>query len=242
MARNRNGEKMRIVIAGLAGAALALTAFSRPGLAGEVSISGFGGGTFNLSVTTLAERRWQAVVRQQYDFSCGSAAVATLLTYHYDWPIDEVSVFEAMYGYGDQEAIRTQGFSMLDMRNYLRSVGFRTDGVRASLDVLAQIGVPVITLITTRGYMHFVVIKGITPRDVIVGDPARGMLSMPRHEFEEAWNGTVLMVRSRADQGREAFNNQRDRNAAPLAPLTDAVLQETISTFSMMLPARGEFY
>ena len=221
---------------------MALSLANRPVLAGEISISGLGGGTFNLPITSLSERRWVAVVRQQYDYSCGSAALATLLTYHYDWPVDEAAVYEAMYAIGDQEAIREQGFSMLDMRNYLRSVGFRADGVRAPLEALEEIGVPVITLITTGGYRHFVVVKGITASHVIIGDPARGIMRLPRGEFEEIWSDTALLVRSSASQGRNAFNDERDQNATPLAPVDQAVLQDTISSFTMMLPARGEFY
>lgn len=221
---------------------MALSVANRPAPAGEIAISGLGGGTFNLSITSLAERRWQAVVRQQYDYSCGSAALATLLTYHYDWPVDEAEVYEAMYSVGDQEAIRQHGFSMLDMRNYLRSMGFRADGVRAPLEVLEEIGVPVITLITTEGYRHFVVVKGINALHVVIGDPARGIMRMPRDEFEGLWNGTALLVRSSAAQGRDAFNDERDRDATPLAPVGQAVLRDTISSFSMMLPARGEFY
>ena len=221
---------------------MALSVATRPVVAGEVRISGLGGGTFNLSITSLSERRWVAVVRQQYDYSCGSAALATLLTYHYDWPIDEAAVYEAMYSAGDQEAIREQGFSMLDMRDYLRSVGFRADGVRAPLEALEQIGVPVITLITTAGYRHFVVVKGISASHVVVGDPARGIMRMTRSEFVDIWNGTALLVRSSAAQGRDAFNDERDQDATPVAPVGQAVLRDTISSFSMMLPARGEFY
>ena len=227
----------------LLGAIVALNMAGQPVLAGEVAVSGMGGGSFNLSVTSIVERRWQTVVRQQYDYSCGSAAVATLLTYHYDWPVDEAAVFEAMFEAGDREAIQAQGFSMLDMRNYLRSQGFRADGIRAPLNVLAEVGVPLISLITTRGYTHFVVIKGVTSTDVIVGDPARGMLRLPRGEFEGIWSGTALIVRSRATQGRNAFNHERDRDATPQAPVGQASRQgDTISSFSMMLPARGEFY
>ncbi|RYF14189.1 MAG: peptidase C39, partial [Oxalobacteraceae bacterium] len=41
---------------------------------------------FTAPVTSLIGRRFETVVRQQYDFSCGSAALATLLRYHYDDP------------------------------------------------------------------------------------------------------------------------------------------------------------
>ena len=229
-------------LAVLAAAALALGVVPAPASAGDIAFAGFGGGSVNVAVTSMAERRWQAVVRQQYDYSCGSAAIATLLTYHYDWPIDESTVFEAMFVGGDQPAIRQHGFSMLDMRNFMRSIGFRAEGVRAPLDALQDIGVPVISLINHRGYAHFVVVRGITATDVLIGDPARGNLRLPRSEFEEMWNGTALLVRNEAAQGRDSFNHQRDRSANPEAPVGQALARDTLGTLTLALPTRGEFY
>ena len=50
--------------------------------AGSLEIVGQAGGTFSVKVLSLKELRLRAVVLQQYDFSCGSAALATLLSYH----------------------------------------------------------------------------------------------------------------------------------------------------------------
>src|SRR3546814_20011104 len=62
-------------------------------LAGPAVIQG-AGGSFSVPVMSLKEKRWTTVVRQQYDFSCGSAAVATLLTYHYETHLAEAVVVE----------------------------------------------------------------------------------------------------------------------------------------------------
>src|SRR3982751_2740067 len=70
---------------------------------------------FRLPVTSMVGRRFGTVVRQQYDFSCGSAALATLLRYHYEDPQTEQSVFLDMFRDGDQDQIRRLGFSLLDM-------------------------------------------------------------------------------------------------------------------------------
>src|SRR5437899_5579433 len=45
----------------------------------------------NVHVRTISYRDipFRTVVRQQFDFSCGSAALATLLTYHFERPITE---------------------------------------------------------------------------------------------------------------------------------------------------------
>jgi hypothetical protein len=76
---------------GTSRAALSLIVFSALFLApnaqaGAVWLPGIGGGD-NVLVKSMKERKFEQVVRQQYDFSCGSAALATLLTYHYENPI-----------------------------------------------------------------------------------------------------------------------------------------------------------
>ena len=70
---------------------LALAASGTAGAAAtaaELSMIGFGG-NFNVPVTSIREGRFQTVIRQEFDFSCGSAALASLLTYHYERPTTE---------------------------------------------------------------------------------------------------------------------------------------------------------
>src|SRR5690606_20299588 len=92
-------------------------------LAGTVWLPGLGG-VVNVPTQSIQELKFAEVIRQQFDFSCGSAALATLLTYHYEDPTDEMQAFIAMYEQGDQERIRQAGFSLLDMKNYLAAVGY----------------------------------------------------------------------------------------------------------------------
>ena len=117
-------------------------------LGGQVLVQGFTG-SFTVPVKSLKEARWDRVIRQQYDFSCGSAAVATLLSHHYGMKIDEAEVFQAMFKAGDQAKIRAEGFSMLDMKRFLDSQGLQSDGFRMTLDQLLKIGVPGIVLVNT---------------------------------------------------------------------------------------------
>lgn len=66
-----------LVIAGLVLAGAATGAANAN--AGQVTIvNRFG--SFQVKAKSLQEKGWDRVVRQQYDYSCGSAAVATLLT------------------------------------------------------------------------------------------------------------------------------------------------------------------
>lgn len=197
--------------------------------------------SLRLPITSIAEQRWERVVRQRYDFSCGSAAVATLLTYHYERPTTEAQVFEPMYRRADQTRIRAHGFSMLDMKIYLDQRGFDAGGFRMGFDDIARIGVPVIGLVNTRGYHHFVVVKGIRGDEALIGDPASGTVIISRETFNQIWTGTALGARAAIERGKEGFNAASDWAVRPSAPLGRAVDRSGLGFYSLSLPGRNEF-
>ncbi len=153
-------------------------------------------GSFQLidAPRSLVETKYDTVIRQQFDFSCGSAALATLLTYHYDTPRRETEVFQGMWRDGDQEAIQRQGFSLLDMKRYLAAGGLSANGYRVDLEQIREADVPGIALIAPNGYRHFVVVKGVEDGFVLVGDPSLGLRRMDRESFEETWNGVYFVL------------------------------------------------
>lgn len=192
-------------------------------------------------VTSLAEERWERVIPQQYDFSCGSAAVATLLTYHYGIPTTEEEVFRTMFRQGDQQRIRAQGFSLLDMKRYLDSLGLNAGGFRMTVDDIARIGVPVIVLVNTGGYRHFVVVKGVRDGEVLAGDPAGGAAIVSRELFENIWTGIALGARDRIEVARSNFNDPADWALRPQAPIGRAVNRTGLGLYTLTLPGRSEF-
>lgn len=210
-----------------------------PSMAGSVNISNpFG--AFNVQAKSLQEMRWDSVIRQKYDFSCGSAAVATLLTFHYNMPTNEEDVFQAMIKVGDRAKIQKNGFSMLDMKRYLDNRGFRSDGFKISLDKLIKIGMPGITLLNTQGYRHFVVVKGIDSNHVLIADPAVGSVVVPREYFETIWNGAILGARSYVDVAKQNFNSDRDWRIRPRSPIDQGVSRAGLGPLLISLPGRNE--
>ncbi len=194
------------------------------------------GGAYAVRLTSLKEARFRTTIRQRYDFSCGSAAVATLLTYQYGQPVAETEVFMRMYADGDQAKIREEGFSLLDMRRYFESLGYQADGFELPLERLAEERLPAIVLLNERGYRHFVVVKGLRDGRVLIGDPAMGTRAMPRERFEKLWDSRVLFV---VHNRRElaSFNAQRDWRAAPAAPLDLAIQRSGLQ--NVVMPRRG---
>jgi len=219
----------------------AVALFSAPVNAAEVRISATDSNTYNVQTISYKQLRFQTIMRQQYDFSCGSAALASLLTYHYQRPHNERDVFEAMYRVGDQQSIQQSGFSLLDMKSYLESIGMSADGFQVSLDKLAELQIPAITLIEVNGYKHFVIIKGIVGDRVLVGDPARGVRAMKRTDFETIWSGIVLLIRTDLAVAQASFNPQRDWAAQGRAPINNPIALEDIGTFLNNIRPSGSF-
>ena len=224
---------MRVLIL----AAAATVASGVDGRAGDIRLSSNIGGAVTVPVVSYQARPFLTVVRQEHDFSCGSAAVATLLTYHYDRPTTEREAFEAMYAVGDKVKIQREGFSLLEMKTYLESLGYQADGFRVSLEKVARVGVPVIVLIETRGYKHFVVIKGLQDGRVLVGDPARGVEVMAQADFLQLWkDGIVFAIRNADATGRQHFNVAAEWKLRPAAPVGSGIDRTGLASFTVMLP------
>lgn len=199
-----------------------------------------GGGDVIMPVTSIRQARLASTLLQQYDFSCGSAAVATLLTHHYGYPVSESMVFEYMYQHGDQSKIQREGFSLLDMKRFLQARGFEADGFAQTLDKLAEARVPAIALINDNGYHHFVVVKGLRGDRVLIGDPANGTRAVSRQAFEASWQSRLLFViHNRMDSAR--FNLAADWRAAPQAPLSAGVSRDGLSGVTMPKHGPGDF-
>jgi uncharacterized protein len=175
--------------------ALLLTVCLAIGGGGAVQAQVAFGDGVTVPVASLREVPFKTVVRQKYDYSCGSAALATLLSHHYGRPISEASVFKAMYAAGDKQTIQKLGFSLFDMQTYLKTLGLQSDGYKTSLDKLAEAGVPAIAVLHQGSYSHFVVIKGVQGDRVLVGDPARGLKTYPRAEFASMWDGVLFVIK-----------------------------------------------
>ncbi len=183
----------------------------------QALLRGEGGAAYVVGVTSWVDMPFRTIVRQQYDYSCGSAALATLLHYHYGRATTEQDVFTAMYAVGDQEKIQRVGFSLLDMKRYLTSIGLQSDGYRLNLQGLARMDTPAIVLIQVGSYKHFVVLKGVRDGWVLLGDPALGLHQIPEAEFMSMWNGIAFAIHGREQPAR--FNIAAEWEAKTTAPL-----------------------
>jgi predicted double-glycine peptidase len=190
------------------------------------------GGRYQMRTTSLRDIPFRTVVRQQFDYSCGSAALATLLRHHYGVPVGEAEIFQAMYERGDQPRIRQVGFSLLDMKRYLGAQGYPADGYKMTYDELLDLRAPAITIIQVDAYRHFVVVKGAKPDEVLVGDPSKGLQTYSREDFAKVWQGVVFLIRD----APAIYNSEGEWGAKGSAPVGAPLSDDSLSAFTRALP------
>jgi predicted double-glycine peptidase len=188
-------------------AALAAIVMSTSAYAGDVVLPNT---DFHVKVMSLKEMRDSRVVKQEYDYSCGSAALATLLTFSYDIPTTEHQTFDDMWNVGDQSHIRQHGFSLLDMQKYLANRGLHGVGYKLPLSNLRRMHLPAIALVNINGYNHFIVVRGWKNNAAIVADPRLGLRRIPAEDFTQMWNGIIFVLQDNQELGHSRFNDPND--------------------------------
>lgn len=163
--------------------------------AGKVPVFLPGGGVYIKQVDSFKERRMCKVIPQTADYSCGAAAMATLLHYHFGQNITEKDAILGMFEHGDKEGIRKRGFSMLDMKRFAQSRGLQVTGYRVDNPaILKKLNIPVITLINTARYKHFVVLRKADDRFAYLADPSWGNRKMALEDFVDNWDKVILVL------------------------------------------------
>ncbi len=180
--------------------------------AAEVQFAGIlpDGSLLGVNVESMREARFRHLVRQHTDYSCGAAALATVLKYAYRLDVDEATVIEGMMGLSDSTTVQARGFSLLDIKRYVESLGMRGRGYRVDADKLRDLRVPGLVLMDVRGFRHFVVLKQVTDDIVEIADPILGNRSVPMPEFLDSWPSRAIFI---------VIASDFDRNTVLLQPV-----------------------
>lgn len=152
-------------------------------------------------VKPLSEIKDANVVKQKYDFSCGSAALATLLDYYLHENMTEHQVIQGLMQYGDAKQIQEKrAFSLLDMKRFVNVLGYKGAGYTAELEDLKTLKTPAIVPIELYGYKHFVVFKGTYKDHVFLADPFMGNISFPVSQFLTMWYQNIVFIVTNGDK------------------------------------------
>ena len=156
--------------------------------------------SFQKKVKTFKDLKFQNIVRQTKDYSCGAASLATILTYYFGKETAEEEVLNSILSKADSiqiDRIKDKGLSLLDLKKYGESLGYKVRGYKLpDHHLIKKLKRPAIALIDHKGLSHFVVIKGTVGEDVFIADPARGNMIIRLKEFGNIWENTILVCYS----------------------------------------------
>ena len=153
---------------------------------------GVGNSVAREPVTSFLELREKNVVLQEWDLSCGAAALTTLLRYQHGVDVTEKEVATELIGRKEYlenpELLKIkQGFSLLDLKRYVDKRGFLGEGYGGlTMENLIALA-PVLIPINLDGYNHFVIFRGVAGKRVLVADPAWGNRVMKKDTFLQSW-------------------------------------------------------
>ena len=130
----RSWSRLSAVAVALSGISLLAGAAAFRAEAGSLYLdTGLGGGAMSLNVESFQEQKYRSTIAQEHDFSCGSAALATLLSYSYGIAVSEADVFKDMIVNGNPKVISELGFSLLDIKRYLQRHGLEFEWISRSV-------------------------------------------------------------------------------------------------------------
>ncbi|WP_165087849.1 C39 family peptidase [Neisseria yangbaofengii] len=175
-----------------------------------------------IKVQSWKEKRDFNIVKQDLDFSCGAASVATLLNNFYGQKLTEEEVLEKM----DKTRERA---SFDDMQRIMPDFGFEAKGYALTFEQLTALKIPVIVYLKYRKDDHFSVLRGVSDDTVLLADPSLGHISMSRAQFLEAWQtrqgkltGKILAI---VPSGSNIQNNAEFFTRTPRRQTELAVMQ-----------------
>ncbi|NMF90930.1 ABC transporter transmembrane domain-containing protein [Aromatoleum petrolei] len=122
------------------------------------------------------------LVEQAEEMDCGAACLA-MICRHFDIPMTLGKLRELAN-------VTTQGATLDSLARAGESLGFTTRGVQCTFDALQGFELPFIA--HWEGY-HYIVVYGVSKKQVWVADPALGFRQMAVEDFERGWSGTCLL-------------------------------------------------
>jgi len=152
---------------------------------------------FTKPVKTWQDFLRQHILMQRFDYSCGSASLATLMRYYFQDNVSEREVLEDILNSLNKAEIenrKKEGFSMLDLKQFAERRGYQAIGLKLKLSALPKLRGPVLVHLETREYKHFAVLRGVKEDRVFLADPGRGNLRMSVEDFAQEWSGITLVL------------------------------------------------
>ncbi|OHB82494.1 MAG: hypothetical protein A2V98_24425 [Planctomycetes bacterium RBG_16_64_12] len=152
---------------------------------------------FHRHAKSWLELRTENVVMQQRDYSCGAAALATLIRHHWGDEVTETQLIGELVQMLTVEEMKERiqnGLSLTDLRRLAVRIGYLATIGRVEFDKLRESKVPLVVGIVVNDFDHFVVYRGTDGHYVYLADPARGNVRTPIPEFLDQWQKNAVLV------------------------------------------------
>ncbi len=132
---------------------------------------------------------------KQHDYKdCGCACLATICkTYGLKYPISKIR---------EVAGTDKNGTSALGVIKAAEKLGFSAKGVKANQpeDIFSEIPLPAIAhVVIDNTMLHYVVIHKINEKEIIVADPAKGIVKYKPIDFFNIWTGVLIILAPTSD-------------------------------------------
>jgi len=144
------------------------------------------------TIKSWIEFKNENIVRQKYDYSCGSASLSTILKYYYNYNIEEKDILDYIFearGLDSKDKVKYKKgdlpLSFFDLSWYSQKKDFKTIGLALDLSSLSYLKAPVILFVKIRNNEHFTVYKSMDLNYVYLADPSFGNIKVSISKFKE---------------------------------------------------------
>ena len=222
---NKNFKFIMIVL-------LILLLFTNSIYAGNVSFRIFSSGIrIDRDIKSKTEIKFHNIVKQKYDVSCGSAALATIFQYYYDEKITEQQIIDIIKNIKSISTLEnSEGFTLLDLKMAAEFLDYKGYGYKGSISAMKKLDLPKIVLLNSPKGDHFVVIKNIGSEYVEIADPALGNIRLTIENFKSQWNNTLLAIESKNRVGSNNFSKFENPKLTSESRLLNITSNEWIET------------
>lgn len=173
-------------------------------------------------VKNRTQLRNEYVVMQQRDFSCGAAALATVLNYYWEENVSEAALLLIIAKLLPPEELKDRvanGLTLTDLKRVAEVGGYKAILGKISVEKLMDTKLPLVVGITVDEYDHFVVCRGSDGEFVYLADPIFGKKKVPVDVFAKQWqkNAILAVIKpgAKPNTASPLLVSDREKNALP---------------------------
>jgi len=156
-------------------------------------------------VKSYIEFKNEGMIRQEFDYSCGSSSLATIFKFFFnekisekevlDWVLDKKGLIDKNCKDNKKEKCKIKKLeeleeedfklSFFDLAEFVKEKGYKAVALALNLDELRKLKVPAIAFVKIRRNEHFTVYKGMDKKFVYLADPSFGNIKVRIGKFKK---------------------------------------------------------